>query len=225
MAESRHHLLRLLHLASPSLPTGAFAYSQGLEWAVSNGWIADRSDLKQWLDDLVRHNLARVDIPVLRRMYAACRDRREEALAGWCHRLLALRESHELRMEEKNRGRALATLLESLRVPLSANERRLVSSCQLAGFALAAARWHIPLPEAASGYAWSWLENQVIAGIKLIPLGQTQGHQVLAELDGPIADAVEGGLRLGEHAIGASNPALAISSSRHETQYTRLFRS
>lgn len=225
MADRRHPLLRLLHLTSPSLPTGAFAFSQGLEWAVSNGWVRDRSGLKQWLADLVRHNLACVDIPVLGRMYAACREENEEALAEWCDRLLALRESHELRMEEKNRGRALATLIESVEVPLSAVERRLVSSCQLAGFALAAARWHVPLSEAASGYAWSWLENQVIAGIKLIPLGQTQGHQILAELDDPIADAVEEGLQLEEQAVGASNPALAIASSRHETQYTRLYRS
>lgn len=225
MVKKHLHLLRLLHLASPSLPTGAFAYSQGLEWAIAAGWLHDAASLETWLADLLRNSLAHVDIPLLGRMYKACRERNASDLAHWCEQLLALRETHELRMEEKNRGRAMAALLEGLKVPLSAGEKAIVAQSQLAGFALAAARWNIPLPEAAAGYAWSWMENQVLAGIKAIPLGQTEGHRILLQIDETVMAAVVLGLGMEEDAIGASSPALAIASSLHETQYTRLFRS
>lgn len=225
MTEKHAHLLRLLHLASPSLPTGAFAYSQGLEWVIAAGWVRNAGDLAAWLEDLVRHSLAHVDIPLLGLMYKACRERNASDLVRWCDHLLALRETHELRLEEKNRGRAVAALLEGLRVPLSAKEKAIVAESQLAGFALAAAHWNVPLDEAATGYAWSWLENQVLAGIKTIPLGQTQGHRILLQMDETVITAVALGLGLETDAIGVSSPALAIASSLHETQYTRLFRS
>ncbi len=217
--------LRLMHLVSPSLPTGAFAYSQGLEWAVAQGWIQDGPGLESWLDDLIRHCLAHVDIPLLARMVSACKDRRDQDLVKWCDYLLALRESHELQMEEKHRGRAMVALLEGLQLPLRETTKSILSRCQLAGFALAAAHWDIPLPQAALGYVWSWLENQVLAGIKIIPLGQTEGHRMLHDLDKVVMDAVATGLHRPDHAIGASSPALAIASSLHETQYTRLYRS
>lgn len=224
MANSRP-LLRLMHLVSPSLPTGAFAYSQGLEWAVAAGWIQDAATLKQWLTDLIDHSLAAVDLPLLARMVAACRVNDGAALARWWELLLALRETHELRLEEKNRGRAMLALLEGLAVPLSGQLKAVITQCQLAGFAAAAAHWQIPLKAAAAGYAWAWLENQVIAGIKIIPLGQTQGHCILADLDPVVTAAVARGLDLAEEEIGAASPALAIASCGHETQYTRLYRS
>jgi urease accessory protein len=222
---NRSHLLRLLHLASPSLPTGAFAYSQGLEWAIAANWVRDAADLEAWLADLLGHTLAQVEIPLLGRMHAASREHNESDLARWCDQLLSLRETNELRLEEKNRGRAMASLLEGLKVPLSAGEKAILAQSQLAGFALAAARWNIPLPEAAAGYAWSWLENQVLAGIKTVPLGQTEGHRILLHMDDAVTAAVSLGIFLEDDAIGAASPALAIASSLHETQYTRLYRS
>ena len=225
MTEQHAHLLRLLHLASPSLPTGAFAYSQGLEWAIAAGWVGDAAGLEAWLADLLGHSLARVDIPLLSRMMAAGREHSESDLARWCDQLLSMRETNELRLEEQNRGRAMASLLEGLKVPLSAEEKTIVSQSQLAGFALAAVRWNIPPPEAALAYAWSWLENQTLAGIKTIPLGQTEGHRILLRMDDAVTAAVCLGLTLEDDAIGAASPALAIAGSLHETQYTRLFRS
>ncbi|GAB6909125.1 Urease accessory protein UreF [Desulfosarcina cetonica] len=225
MAEYHPHLLRLMHLVSPSLPTGAFAYSQGLEWAVDQGWVTDATDLADWLLDLMTHNLSGVDIPLLDRMLAAGRAGDEIALAAWCDLLVAFRETRELRLEEHNRGRAMARLLEGLGVPLSPAMLALAERSQLAGFALAAAHWGIDRVTAATGYLWSWLENQVLAGIKIIPLGQTAGHRLLLELDPAVAAAVSRGLSLKDDAVGASSPALAIASSGHENQYTRLYRS
>lgn len=218
-------LLRLLHLVSPTLPTGAFSYSQGLEWAVEAGWINDGSTLQEWLTDLTCQSMAFVDIPILRRMYAACEQQQQEDFEHWCSLLLACRESSELRQEEQNRGRAMASLLLSLGVPLAQSWNQPLNRCQLAGFALAAVSWKIGLRDAALGYMWSWLENQVLAGIKIIPLGQTEGQQILFRLGVLIAETVDQGLDIEDKDIGAASPALALACSRHENQYTRLYRS
>jgi urease accessory protein len=218
-------LLRLLQLVSPSLPVGGFAYSQGIEWAVESGWVRDLSDLETWLADLIRGPLAGVDLPILLRLQAAAGSRDLAALAGWIDPLLASRETAELRAEESNRGRALADLLVAWGLPDAADWRLQLARSQAAGFAFAAAAWGIAPDVAATGYAWAWLEGLVVAGVKSVPLGQTQGQQALLRLASRIPAALDRARTLDDDAIGASTPALAIASSRHETQYTRLFRS
>ncbi|HIP38464.1 MAG TPA: urease accessory protein UreF [Desulfocapsa sulfexigens] len=218
-------LIRLLHLVSPSLPTGAYSYSQGLEWAVEAGWISDETSLEDWLACLARQSLGRVDIPLLTRMYAAVKDNQPDELKKWCLLLLACRETSELREEEKTRGKAMATLLQRLNLPGIDRFNNSLQSSQLAGFAFAAAGWNIPLTDASSGYIWAWLENQVLTGMKIIPLGQSSGQQLLVKLTEPIPQIVKHGLQLGDEEIGASSPALALAGSHHETQYTRLYRS
>ena len=218
-------LLRLLQLCSGTLPIGGFTYSQGIEWAVECGWIRDQDDLTHWLGDLIDTSLAHVEIPLLARCYRACEQGDGEALKHWSDWLLACRETSELRNEERNRGRALASLLIDLEIDNAHEWRDTVARCQSAGFALACVAWRIPLPQAAQGFAWSWLENQALAGVKLIPLGQTAGQRILRDLGTNLARAVACGLGLPDEELGASAPALAIASSRHETQYTRLFRS
>jgi len=218
-------LLRLLQLVSPALPIGAFAYSQGLEWAIEGGWVKDEADLESWLADLIQSSLIHVDLPVLARLYHACARGDAQALARWGTWLLACRETAELRAEERQRGRALAGLLADLGVPGAKRWRSLLESCQAASFALAAQADGISLRDALLGYAWSWLEGQVLAGVKLVPLGQTAGQRVQRHLAPRLPSAVETALTLVDDELGASSPALAIASSRHETQYTRLFRS
>lgn len=218
-------LLRLLHLVSPSLPTGAFSYSQGLEFAVESGWVHEAASLEGWIHDQLATSIMWTDVPILVRMYNACRAGDEKLLDSWCSLLLACRETLELRMEEQNRGRALAVLLQGLDLAQAGEWRKTLSRSQLAGYSLAASAWNIALQEAALGYVWAWLENQVLAGVKIIPLGQTAGQCILSSLAGHIAAAVRQGLEVDDDAIGASCPALAIASSLHETQYTRLYRS
>ncbi|MEJ2404449.1 MAG: urease accessory protein UreF [Candidatus Thiodiazotropha sp.] len=219
------HYLRLMHLVSPSLPVGAFTYSQGLEWAVECGWVRDRDSLRDWIADLLATGITHLEVPILRRLYHASQDQDLAARIHWSDTLIAFRETRELRDEERNRGRALASLLPHLGVPVSESLMPVLRGCQLAGFAHAAAHWKIPLPQAAQGYVWSWLENMVLAGVKIIPLGQTAGQGMLAELTEAIPPAVETGLSLDDEAIGASCLAQAMASSRHETQYTRIYRS
>jgi urease accessory protein len=218
-------LLRLLQLASPNLPTGAFAYSQGIEWAVESGWIRDGEGLADWIGEQIDAVLTRVDLPLLVRCRAACDAGDPQALGHWVATALAWRETAELRAEERARGRALTELLIALGVPDAAAWRATLAESQIAGFALAAARWEIPPGQAALGLAWTWLEGQVLAGVKLVPLGQTEGQRLLLRLAARLPQAVGRGLELGDLDIGASLPALAIASAAHETQYTRLFRS
>ena len=218
-------LLRLLQLVSPSLPVGGFTYSQGIEWAVECGWTQSASDLEAWLEDQLHSTIARLDLPVLMRLYMAVQRDDLANLQQWSSFLLACRETSELRLEERNRGRALADLLVKLELPGSESWKSILAQSQLAGFAFAACRWAIPLEQGALGYAWSWLENLVLAAVKLIPLGQTQGQQVLQRLTPMLPALLPVSVELQDEDIGAANPALAIASSLHETQYTRLFRS
>jgi len=218
-------LLRLLQLVSPSLPIGGYTYSQGIEWAVESGWIRGLPDLESWLADLLLGTLARVDLPLLLRLQAAARAGDPAALRDWTDQLLASRETAELRSEELNRGRALADLLVALGLPGAADWRHQLARSQAASYAFAAAAWRIAPEVAATGYAWSWLEGLVLAAVRIVPLGQTQGQQALLRLADEIPGALERAQSLDDDAIGASSPALAIASSRHEIQYTRLFRS
>ncbi|MCB1864262.1 MAG: urease accessory protein UreF [Chromatiales bacterium] len=217
--------LRLLQLSSPTLPVGAFAYSQGLEYAVEAGWVRDENETADWLAGLIDDTLAHLELPILFRMQAACTRGDESELRSLAKRIVAARETAELRAEESTRARALATLLADLDVGHAREWRETLGMAQCAGFACAAYAWKIPTRDALLGYAWAWLENQVACAIKLVPLGQTAGQRVLLALGPALERAVETAMTLDDDDIGASAPALAMASSLHETQYTRLFRS
>ena len=218
-------LLRLMHLVSPSLPVGGFTYSQGIEWAVEAGWIRTAADLDAWLDDQLHQGLARLDLPLLLRMHAAATAQNPVAMDGWIDWLLAGRETAELRAEEGNRGRAMAALLTAWGLVPDPTWVQVLTRSQAAGLAYAACAWGIAPRDMALGYAWGWLENLTLAGIKLVPLGQTQGQQLLQRLVAEIPGALGRAVDLADADIGSSSPALAIASGLHETQYTRLFRS
>ncbi len=217
-------LLRLMQLASPTLPVGAFAYSQGLEWAVQAGWLTQARETGDWIEGLLTHGLARFEVPVFSRLYAAWRNRQEETYEAWNRYLLAGRGSAELQREELHMGQALKRLLEQLQP-----EGRIARTCAgptfVAMFAAAASNWEIALQPACSGLLWSWCENQVAAAVKLVPLGQTDGQRILMRLAEVIPEAVRMGLALPDEAIGAAAPALTMACALHETQHTRLFRS
>jgi urease accessory protein len=218
-------LLHLLHLSSPALPIGAYAYSQGLESAVHAGAVRDEASARAWIVGLLEHAQAQLDVPVLARLHAALESGDAAALERWTAFLAVSRESRELQDEDRALGRALARLLADLDV---AGARALAAQRSMtlaAAFALAAVAYGIPLREAASGYLFAWLENQVAAAVRLVPLGQTSGRRVLLAGIAAIPAAVERGLALDEDSIGAAAPGLAALSARHESQYTRLFRS
>jgi urease accessory protein len=217
--------MRLMHLVSPTLPLGSFAYSQGLEWAVENGWVNDEERLYQWIENLLLTSQTHLDIPLLSRLYQACAQQDLNGFTYWSQYLIASRETRELREEERNRARALTALLPEWGITILEGWRAQLKHSQLSGYAYVAHAWGIQEIAAAEGYLWSWLENMTLAGVKIIPLGQMAGQRILHKLVKLIPSRIEIGLSVRDEDIGLSCPAQAIASSLHETQYTRIYRS
>ena len=218
-------LLRLLQLASPGLPVGGFTYSQGLEWAVEAGWVSGAVGFAAWQREQLRDTLGCLDWPVLARLYQACQAHDAQAFAHWTRFLLANRETAELRLEECQRGSALARLLEGWQLAQEPAWRSSLELSQLAGMAWLGAHWAIPLRQLALGHGYAWLEGAVMAGVKLVPFGQQAAQTLLRDLGAELPAVLDQALMLQDGQLGGSLPLLAIASSRHETQYTRLFRS
>ena len=218
-------MLRLFQLVSPALPVGAYAYSQGLEYAVDQRWLNDEKQTQDWLQGLLKNNMANLDVPLMKRLYEAWADRNLEQVQYWNRYLYVSRESYELQKEDQNLGAALTRLLEQLDIDLVSECKRMQPACYATVFTLAAMNWRIPVHDAISGYLWSWLENQVAAAIKLVPLGQTAGQRILSATLLEIPAVVEEGVSLSDEQIGFVAPSLAMASAAHEAQYSRLFQS
>ena len=217
--------LRLLQLCSPLLPIGAYAYSQGMEYAVSASWVKDESTASNWIQGLLKNSLLNLDLPILSRIYKAWQADDESAVLFWNDYLYASRESAELQAEDRQLAQALARLLTDLKFPKAPFWVEYPKACFLSLYSLGAFNWQVPLEDASSGYLWMWTENQTIAAIKLVPLGQTAGQKILSAAAQIIPGLVRSGLALDEESIGFMAPGQAIASSLHETQYSRLFRS
>lgn len=218
-------LLRLMQLVSPGLPIGMYSYSQGLERAVHDGWINSADQAGDWLRGLLHNALGRVDAPILSRLYDAWMKQADDGIEYWNQTLSACRETGELRAEDRQTGQALARLLADLGLSEAKAWQRRPDATLATLFSLAATRWQIGKAEAISGYLWSWLENQVLCAVKLVPLGQVAGQRLLQDLAGDLPVLTEQALALSDENIGGSCFGLALASSRHEMQYSRLFRS
>jgi len=220
-------LARLLQLSSVSLPVGGYAFSQGLEYAIECGWIKKYDDVEQWIKLQLKENLARVDLPILRGVMESSKALDWPRFRYLNDLAIASRETKELRLTDTAMGEALYRLLKSLdfTFPFEGEgcEKEELSFVSL--FAYAAQCWEIPYEETATGFTWSWLENQVAAATKLVPLGQTQAQRLLTLFQPTIAQTIEQAEGTLEDNIGGGLPALAIASALHETQYSRLFRS
>ena len=219
-------LLGLLQLASPTLPVGAYSYSQGLESAVESGTVFDEMSAADWIEDVLTLVIARFEGPMLLRMLDAA----ERGLTADLHALnanfLASRETAELRAETVQMGRSLCRLLKELEHARGVDPllRRLHEPSYPCAWACAAIAFELPYDEAYTAYLWAWSENQVLAAIKLVPLGQSAGQRMLVRLSTRIS-LLAASPQIGDDALSNFSPGLAIASSRHETQYSRLFRS
>jgi urease accessory protein len=187
--------------------------------------VRDEASAGEWILGLLDHAVRRLDLPVVARLYAAWSVVDADAVRRWNARLYASREAAELQREDWHLGAALARLLADLGLAEAEPWRNAPRVCFATLFSLATVRWDIPLPEAATGYAWAWTENQVAAATRLIPLGQTASQRLLVTAGPAIVAAVADGLVLPYEEIGAAAPGLALAGALHETQYSRLFRS
>jgi urease accessory protein len=207
-------LARLFQLASPTLPVGAYSYSQGLEAAIEAKIVFDAGTAEAWIADVLELSVARMEAQVLRRMVGEMSAERRQALNDF---FVASRETAELRAETLQMGQSLARLLGDLQIKIDVEYPAFPTA-----YAMAVRHWGIDADEAVVAYLWSWLENQVMAAVKAVPLGQTAGQKILLKL----GDRLEAlGTGIPEESWSNLTPGLAHLSSQHETQYSRLFRS
>lgn len=223
-------LVRLLQLSSPALPVGAYTYSQGLEWAVESGTLRTEADALRWIGDLLEFGVARYEAPLLAALLAAWQAGDDAGVDRLNADFLASRETAELRAETVQMGYSLVRLLVELdafaALPgWAARLRALDTPSFPAAWAAAAAAWRVPVSAALAAYLWAWAENQVMAAVKAVPLGQSAGQRLLAGLGAAIPGLAEAAQNRPERDWSNFTPGLALASSRHETQYTRLFRS
>ena len=228
MSHSPASLLKLLWLASPALPVGGFSYSEGLEAAIDSGAVHDEASAQALLLDQLHLALGRSELPLLAQALAAwsCHNgARIAALNAW---VLTTRESSELRRQTEQMGRSMLEWLRQ-RAP---DDVRLAMLAQLApapawpiAFALAAAQSGADARDALLAFGFGWAENMVQAALKAMALGQSGGQRILGVLAAALPAVVDAALALPDDERQAFTPMLAILSSQHEVQYSRLFRS
>jgi urease accessory protein len=221
-------LSRLLQLASPMLPVGAYCYSQGLEWAIESGEVKDVASAQAWIGDSLQIYQARFELPVLYRLYQAWQAGDLAAVQAWDSFYQAGRDTAEGWAETRQMGYSLRRLLNDLK-PMSATLVAQVNTLESPAFptlyAAIAQHWQIPAEQALHGYAWGWLENQASAAMKTVPLGQVAGQTILLAMGEQLPQVVAGAMALPDDAMSNFNPLLSIAGCQHETQYSRLFRS
>ena len=220
-------LVRLLHLASPTLPVGAFSYSQGLEWQVDCGAIRNEQDAGEWIVAVLDAGIAQFELPLLAALMRAWSDADTAALHALNDDYLASREAAELRAETVQMGYSCVQLLKALDAcsAVAAVLAGLTEPAFPTAWSGAAVALDVPVEPALTAWTWAWAENQVMAALKAVPLGQTAGQRLLMTLGEAIPSRVATAATLPRTRWSNFSPGLALASCRHETQYSRLFRS
>jgi len=217
-------LLQLIWLASPALPIGGFSYSEGLEAGVEWAGLAGEVQAAEWIADQLHLSLARGDLAVVAQSIPAWRDgetARVRALNAW---VLQTRESAEFLLQTEQMGRSFVEWLKLHHADVADAFEGLPITYPVA-FAFAAGRTQACVRDGCLAFAFGWAENMVGAAVKSVPLGQSAGQRMLGRLAEEIPRAVDHALTLGDNERQAFAPMLAVYSARHETQYSRLFRS
>ncbi|WP_066738887.1 urease accessory protein UreF [Cupriavidus sp. D384] len=224
-------LISLLHLASPALPIGGFSYSQGLEAAIDCGMVGDAATAEHWIRDNLMHVQAQCEAPVWLLLHRAWRQQDAASVARWNDWFHVTRETSELRLETEQMGWSLAKLIAQMEwgdAALRDTLRGLSPLCLPTAFTAACVALDIDAREGLAAYAFNWAENQVAAALKAVPLGQVAGQQILRGLHRHVLDAVDEATRRADAEpprLSTFSPMLGLLSARHETQYSRLFRS
>jgi urease accessory protein len=221
-------LLHLLQLASPSLPVGAYSYSQGLEAAIENGMVKDDTSARRWIADVLHHVVAQFEAPILWRLLQAFSSRDAHAIAEWTERFIAARDTAEFRAETIQMGYSLSKLVTDL--DIADQELRHVIQAQPevplpTALAYAAVALNVPPDAALLGMLFSWAENQVLVCVKSVPLGQVAGQRLLLSLRPELEAASQRAQQLADDELSNWSPGLSLLSMQHEVQYSRLYRS
>ena len=220
-------LLQLIWLASPALPIGGFSYSEGLESAIEQGLVHHEDSATHWVVDQLHLTQSRGDMAVLAQAIPAWQQGDQARLKTLNDWVMATRETAEMRLQTEQMGRSLLDWLRNLK---QASEVQINCCAQLPPtypltMALALSLAQTSIDQALQAYAFGWAENMTQAALKAVPLGQSAGQRMLARLAREIPQAVQTALHLSDNDRQAFSPMLAILSARHETQYSRIFRS
>jgi urease accessory protein len=218
-------LLQLLTISNPNLPIGGFTYSQGIESAIENKWIQNEDDAYNWILEQLKIGITYTDLAILWQLNLAYSNQNVQLADKLNAILLACRESKELRNEEINRGKAFFSLLNNLDLKIPNNWLKMVKNNHLLGYVLYANLYKINIQDVINAYAWGWIENQVLSVVKILPLGQNAGQKLLHKLLLEAPKTLEKISKISIDEIGLSQFSLAIISSKHETQWSRIFRS
>lgn len=224
-------LLSLLHLASPALPIGGFSYSQGLEAAIDCGMVRDADSAERWIRDNLLSVQSQCEAPLWLLLHRAWQAGDLAAVRHWNDWFHATRETAELRLETEQMGWSLARLLGQMGwgdPALRDGLATLAPACLPTAFAAACVALQVEEGDGLAAYCFNWAENQVAAALKAVPLGQVAGQHILRRLHATVlATVAEAQRRAGAEPplLSTFSPMLGLLSARHETQYSRLFRS
>jgi urease accessory protein len=218
-------LLPLLWLASPALPVGGFSYSEGLEAAVDAGQVTNEAQACEWLVQQLHLVLARSELPVVMRAIAAWRDGDHDGIRALNEWVLSTRETFEFRQQSVQMGKSMIEWIKAVRADALHPETPAFGTaiCWPIAWSLAASASSAGIRDALAAFAFAWSENMVQAAVRAVPLGQSSGQRILLRLSNEIPQAVDAAMT--REQPQAFSPMLAIFSSRHESQYSRLFRS
>ncbi|MGE0719380.1 MAG: urease accessory protein UreF [Alphaproteobacteria bacterium] len=221
-------LHRLLAWTSPAYPTGAFSYSHGLEWAVEDGLVRDRATLEAWIGHVLAHGAGWTDAVLLARTHDAVCAGDWDRVAEIAELAAALRATAELALENAQQGSAFLAVTRAAWPDPALDRLATLRAGQVAPLAVVqgvATAGHVPLPAALVAMSTAFAAALVSAGVRLVPLGQTDGQRATAAL-APVVSAVAARAATASlDELGAASPMVDWASMRHETQYTRLFRS
>lgn len=221
-------LLHLLQLASPSLPIGAYSYSQGLEAALEQGLVKDAATARAWIVDTLHDVVARFEAPILWRLLQAFATRDADAVAHWTETFVAARDTAEFRAETIQMGYSLARLVQELEVGDAGLRALLEAQPEVplpTALACAAVGLDVPAEAALLGALFAWAENQVLVCVKSVPLGQVAGQRLLLSLQPELERAARTAQGLDDDQLSNWSPGLSLLSMQHEVQYSRLYRS
>lgn len=219
---------RLLHLASANLPIGNFTYSEGLEWAVKEQWVYDEHTFRFWLLKQINNTLMYTDLPIFKRLYLSCKSIKIKKFKYWIYFLLANRDTNELRNEEIQKGASFFNLINDTWKVLDTCSKKwhvLIKKSYLGCLAWIGVFWKLSLKDLALSFCYSWIENSVMVGLKLVPFGQKSAHNMIKYFCENLSKKINNAFNLNDNDLGSSLPLLSIASSCHEIQYSRLFRS
>jgi urease accessory protein len=221
-------LYRLMAWLSPAYPIGAFSYSSGIEWAVEAGDVTDAATLERWLAVMIADGSGFCDAVFFVHAHRAAAERDDKALRAVAELAAAFAPSQERHLETTAQGRAFLDATRAAWDTPALDRLLAVWDGAVAlpvAVAVASAGHEIALAPALQAYLHALTANLVLAGVRLVPLGQTDGQRVLAALEPVVAATAARALATALDDVGGAAFRADLASMRHETQHTRLFRS